>query len=140
MDRIDRPRSEQSAGADKEAMARLADLSNTIDIAHGEETRKRPTDYLERLKSIQRRPPALPLVSPTTTDNDPVNTVVAPELSRLSETEISEFEFAVAELAWRLEGPIAASTDPELLKGHELLSETARMFEHLHLLQTGSET
>ena len=140
MGRIDHPNSQPLARLDRAAEKRLAEASNAIDIAQGPEQQRQPANYLARLRNIQRRPPALPLVSNAPQDNDAINTIVVSELSRLSEAELSEFEFAVAELAWRLEGPVTASTDPALHDGHALLSQTARMFEHLHLLQTGSET
>lgn len=139
MSRIHQPVSQPNEGIKDSDVKRLLDASKTLEIAPTEEKRPNLT-YLARLKSIHRHPPALSLSGVESHEADPINAVISPELMRLSDMKMSDFAFDVAELAWRVESPVAGASDPVLLEGHAILSQTGRMFEHLHLLQTYTES
>lgn len=130
---------DRSHGATQKVAKQLADVSETLEIVPTEEVAPKPSSYLARLRHIHRRPPALPLSAEGSVQTDPMQAVIALEIAHLANTKVPDFAFAVAELAWRLEKPIASSDNSALAEGHALLSQTARMYEHLFLLETGSE-
>ncbi|NJM81728.1 MAG: hypothetical protein HC844_03855 [Tabrizicola sp.] len=120
------------------AKRRLEATGNEVQIEPSDEV-KRKVGYLSRLRTTTRRPPELRLSLHGTAKNDGLDEVLLPEVARIAETETTEFAFAVAELAWRLEGQIAATDDDGAKEGHAVLSQIARMYEHLFILQTGPE-
>lgn len=100
---------------------------------------RKGTAYLRQLRSTNRRPPELPIPLPGVSLSEGLEQVIAPDIARLAGMDRTEFAYAVAELAWKLEGPVAASGDTGAREGLAVLSQTARMYEHLFLLQTDTD-
>ena len=120
-------------------------IRDRLDTA-GQDLRVEPTDeprrrsgYLTRLRTVTLRPPELRLNMSIRPQTPTPDIATLPEIARITRTETAEFAFAVAELAWRLEADVAASGDAGARDGLAVLSRTARMYEHLFVLQTESE-
>jgi hypothetical protein len=137
MTRVDR-KAEDDVALQAATKRRLDAAGGALQIEPSAEA-KRKSSYLSRLQTATRRPPALRLSLLGSHRSDALEQVFLPEIARIAETETTEFAFAVAELAWRLEGQIAATKDEGAKQGHAILSQTARMYEHLFILKTGSE-
>jgi hypothetical protein len=93
--------------------------------------------YLIGQQTVTRRPPALRVQPSLATEASRLDSLLLPEVKRIAATETAEFAFSVAELALRLEKRVKASSDRGAKEGHAVLSEMARIYEHLFVLQTG---
>jgi hypothetical protein len=93
--------------------------------------------YLAGLNTVTRRPPALHLRPTLAAEANGLDALLLPEVKRIAATETAEFAFSVAELALRLEKRVKASSDQGAKDGLAVLSEMARMYEHLFVLQAG---
>lgn len=84
---------------------------------------------------FRRQPPEMVL---TWAQPDPVGTAAgaSPDVALVSALPTPEFAFRLAELAARLEPLVQKSGSPEARRGLGALLLQARMYEHLHLLQT----
>ncbi|WP_299554582.1 hypothetical protein [uncultured Tateyamaria sp.] len=100
---------------------------------------KQKVNYLAQLHTPLRQPPELQLTPIGARQADPLYTVLENEINRMSNTETGKFAFAVAELAWRLEGPVTTSDNAGAKEGLAILSRAARMYEHLFILRTEQE-
>ncbi|WP_299507341.1 hypothetical protein [uncultured Roseobacter sp.] len=137
MSRVDNYQTENSVGA-SDTKRELETATGDIQIESSVEV-KRQVNYLSQLHTPIRRPPELQLTPVGARQIDSLDKVLAPEINRMTNTETGEFAFAVAELAWRLEGPVAASDSAEAKEGLAALSRAARMYEHLFILKTEPE-
>lgn len=64
--------------------------------------------------------------------------VVHPDVAMVSGLPTAELAYRLASLAARIEEQVQYSGTPEALTGLGVLSMQARMYEHLHLLQSGA--
>lgn len=99
------------------------------------EPRKTNLGYVPAYRSITRRPPELRLNVHEALEKSELERLISLQIEEIAGTETLDFAFAVSELAYRLEGAISTANDPEVLKGFETLARTAKMYEHLIVLQ-----
>jgi hypothetical protein len=121
------------------AKRQLEAATAALQIEPSGEVRRQQVTYLSRLRTTTRRPPELRLNLQSPEQHDALDQVLLPEIARIAETETTEFAFSVAELAWRLEGAVEATGDEGAKEGLAVLSQAARMYEHLFMLQSGVE-
>ncbi|MEJ6402702.1 hypothetical protein [Yoonia sp. 2307UL14-13] len=99
------------------------------------EPRKTNPGYVPAYRSITRRPPELRLNVNEVLEQSELERLISHQIEEIAGTETLDFAFSVSELASRLEGVMSTANDPEVLKGFETLARTAKMYEHLIVLQ-----
>ncbi len=134
---------DRSASVDPAEVERLGNDSKVVDFEAPRDTRVTlPLDILEQanlatLVQVLRRPPEMSL-SP---DADPqvagMEDVRAIELDPILFEGAGELSYKIASLVVRREAEVAASDNPEVMRGFEKMSQTLRMFEHLHMQRNG---
>jgi hypothetical protein len=137
MSRVDK-QSQDNLQAASVAKRQLEAATGGLQIEPSSEVR-RQASYFSRLRTVTRRPPELRLSLQAPSAQDELDQLLLPEVARIAAVETTEFAFAVAELAWRLEGQVATTDDEGAKAGFAVLSQSARMYEHLFLLQSGAE-
>ncbi len=90
-------------------------------------------------RNIILRPPKLPLPPLNPAGATELDRLLAPDLETIASCDTLDLAFAVSELAARLEEPVTAAGSSGAEQGFEVLSEMAKMYEHLIVLQNDQE-
>lgn len=111
------------------------DFSSISDVDFKKPRNPLSSDYLSTLVTVVRRPPEL-LFQPTITHGVSFEEVALKKMDPILNVDTDNLAFHVAELVVRRENEVVNSGDLGAQKGLYVMSEMARMFEHLSTMQT----
>ncbi len=124
------PRSGVGAFSEEE-FAALTDIEPLPDVAV-----VAPRSLVAPRVTFSRRPPEMALTWDA--PSQPVGSMSNPDVALVSSLPTPQLAFRLAFLAARIETQVEYSATPEALMGLGVLSRQARMYEHLHILQSTS--